>query len=64
MMFKYFKQLRIQMQYILEVTFVLIGVVVAGCYSDRLPEEIDHLGVPRVSAASSRAYSAGDVEAY
>ena len=49
-MFKYFKQLRIQMQYILEVTFVLIGVVVAGCYSDRLPEEIDHLGVPRVSA--------------
>ena len=34
----------------LEVTFVLIGVVVAGCYSDRLPEEIDHLGVPRVSA--------------
>ena len=38
------------MQYMQEVTFVLIGVVVAGCYSDRLPEEIDHLGVPRVSA--------------
>ena len=34
--------------------FVLI-VFVAGCYSDRLPEEIDHLGVPRVSALAVEA---------
>ena len=33
----------------LEINFVFI-VFVSGCYSDRLPEEIDHLGVPRVSA--------------
>ena len=53
-MFKYFKQLRIQMQYMLKINFVLI-VFVAGCYSDRLPEEIDHLGVPRVSALEVEA---------
>jgi len=53
-MVKYFKQLRIQMQYMLKINFVLI-VFVAGCYSDRLPEEIDHLGVPRVSALEVEA---------
>ena len=54
MMFKYFKRLRIQMQYMLKINFVLI-VFVTGCYSDRLPEEIDHLGVPRVSALEVEA---------
>ncbi len=42
------------MQYILKISLVFI-VFVAGCYSDRLPEEIDHLGVPRVSALQVEA---------
>ena len=37
-----------------KINFVLI-VFVTGCYSDRLPEEIDHLGVPRVSALEVEA---------
>ena len=62
-MFKYLKQPRIQMQYMLKLN-VMFLVFVTGCYSDRLPEEIDHLGVPRVSALQVEAYSTGDVEAY
>ena len=53
-MFKYLNQPRIQMQYMLKINVVCI-VFVAGCYSDRLPEEIDHLGVPRVSALQVEA---------
>ena len=48
-MFKYLKKPPIQMQHMLKINFVLI-VFVAGCYSDRLPDQIEHLGVPRVSA--------------
>ena len=33
----------------LKICLVLVALV-AGCYSDRLPEELDHLGVPRVTA--------------
>ncbi|HBU38013.1 MAG TPA: hypothetical protein DEB70_09430 [Planctomycetaceae bacterium] len=33
----------------------MLIVFFAGCYSDRLPEEIDHLGVPRVSALAVEA---------
>ena len=32
-----------------KIVLVLLALV-AGCYSDRLPEELDHLGVPRVAA--------------
>jgi len=53
-MFKYLKQPRIQMQYMLKLN-VMFLVFVTGCYSDRLPEEIDHLGVPRVSALQVEA---------
>ena len=38
----------------LKINFVFI-VFTSGCYSDRLPEEIDHLGVPRVSALQVEA---------
>jgi hypothetical protein len=53
-MFKYLKQPAIHMQNMLKIGLVMI-VFVAGCYSDRLPEEIDHLGVPRVSALAVEA---------
>ena len=53
-MFRYLKQPPIHMRKMLKINVVLI-VFVAGCYSDRLPEEIDHLGVPRVSALAVEA---------
>ena len=53
-MFKYLKQPAIHMQNMLKIGLAVI-VFVAGCYSDRLPEEIDHLGVPRVSALAVEA---------
>jgi hypothetical protein len=53
-MFKYLKQPAIHMQNMLKIDVVMI-VFVAGCYSDRLPEQIDHLGVPRVSALAVEA---------
>ena len=53
-MFKYLKQPAIHMQNMLKIGLAMI-VFVAGCYSDRLPEEIDYLGVPRVSALAVEA---------
>lgn len=53
-MFKYLKQPAFHMQNMLKIDVVMIFFV-AGCYSDRLPEQIDHLGVPRVSALAVEA---------
>jgi hypothetical protein len=45
----HFHQRSIDMNQTLTVSLVLVALI-AGCYSDRLPEEIGHLGVARVTA--------------
>ncbi|MBT6054797.1 MAG: hypothetical protein HOH16_05120, partial [Planctomycetaceae bacterium] len=48
-MFVHFNQRYIDMNQTLKIALVIVALT-AGCYSDRLPEEIGHLGVARVTA--------------
>jgi len=51
------KQQCIDMNQTLKICLVLITLV-AGCYSDRLPEEIDHLGSTMYRIAHLRYFEA------